>query len=90
MALDEITKDGTSPALHPGAIANLTSDLSHSIVLAPLQLMPANCNVPFNCFEFALGLAGRTEVRLISNFLSSTCCNWEFVAHLVTDRKSVV
>ena len=84
MALNEITKDGTSPTLHPEAIANLASHLPHSIVLAPPRLMPANCSAPFNCFEFALGLAGRTEVRLISHYLSSTRCNGEFVAHLVT------
>jgi hypothetical protein len=37
----------------------------------------------YNCFEFALGLAGQREVRLISKHLPSTFCNSEFAQHLV-------
>jgi hypothetical protein len=37
----------------------------------------------YNCFEFALGLAGQREVRLISIHLPSTFCNSEFAQHLV-------
>ena len=41
-----------------------------------------NWDFPDNCFEFALGLAGRREVRLISKYIPSTCCEANFVQHL--------
>lgn len=66
---------------HPELVTELAAEIQHSIALAP----DAPC-VPtdrYNCFEFALGLAGRREVRLISEYLPSTLCDGRFVQHLV-------
>lgn len=73
--------DEASVDSHPKLIADLAAEIRHSIELAP----DAPC-VPitrYNCFEFALGLAGRREVRLISCYLPSTFCNGSFVQYLV-------
>jgi hypothetical protein len=59
----------------------LASEIPHSIVAAPHRA-PQLPIERYNCFEFALGLAGRNEVRLISHFIPSTCCNGIFVEYL--------
>jgi hypothetical protein len=79
--LQEITC-GTAPVeAHPGLIDALAVDMPHSIQLAPGP--PCLPIAGYNCFEFALGLAGRREVQLISEHLPSTFCNGEFALHLV-------
>ena len=66
---------------HPSLIADLAREVPHSIELAPKV---SNLAIDrYNCFEFALGLAGRPAVRLISEYLPSTFCNASFVQHLV-------
>jgi hypothetical protein len=80
--LQEITC-GTAPVEdHPRLIEALAVEMSHSIRPAP-QPSPCLPIASYNCFEFALGLAGRREVRLISEHLPSTFCNGEFARHLV-------
>lgn len=80
--LDEITcRDKASVDSHPKLIADLAAEIQHSIERAP----DAPC-VPitrYNCFEFALGLVGCREVRLISYYLPSTFCNGSFAQYLV-------
>ena len=66
---------------HPQLIADLAREIPHSIQLAPTA--PGLPIASYNCFEFALGLAGRREVRLISRYLPSTFCNGDFVQTLV-------
>jgi len=73
---------GTAPVEeHPSLIGALAAEMPHSIGLAPQR--PDLPIAGYNCFEFALGLAGRKEVRLISGHLPSTFCNSEFAQHLV-------
>jgi len=80
--LQKIACGGEIPAnAHPQALAELASEIPHSIVAA-LHLAPQLPIERYNCFEFALGLAGRNEVRLISHFIPSTCCNGIFVEYL--------
>ena len=80
--LAEITSTGDALVdSHPQLIADLAREISHSIELAPdVPGLPIRS---YNCFEFALGLAGRREVRLISRHLPSTFCNGDFVQNLV-------
>ena len=66
---------------HPQLIADLAREIPHSIRLAPVG--PDLLVASYNCFEFALGLAGRQEVQLISRYLPSTFCNGDFVQSLV-------
>ncbi len=66
---------------HPQLIADLAREIPHSIELAPA--VPGLPIASYNCFEFALGLAGRREIRLISRYLPSTFCNGDFVQTLV-------
>jgi hypothetical protein len=66
---------------HPRRVAELADQMPHSIELAPhAPCLPIDS---YNCFEFALGLAGRREVRLISEHLPSTFCDGTFVQRLV-------
>ena len=66
---------------HPGLVADLAAEIPHSIELVPGAHCPPTER--YNCFEFALGLAGRREVRLISEHLPSTFCDGSFVQCLV-------
>jgi len=71
----------TAVEAHPGLVAELAVETPHSIQLAP---SPPNLPIAdYNCFEFALGLAGCKEVQLISAYLPSTFCNGTFAEHLV-------
>ncbi len=72
---------GTTVDSHPSLIADLAREVPHSIELAPK--VPYLAIERYNCFEFALGLAGCPAVRLISEYLPSTFCNASFVQHLV-------
>ena len=73
---------------HPRLVADLAAEIPHSIELAPrAPCLPIDC---YNCFEFALGLAGRREVRLISECLPSTFCDGSFVQGLVDSILSPV
>jgi hypothetical protein len=66
---------------HPRLVADLAAEISHSIELAANA--PSLPLRDYNCFEFALGVAGRREVRLIYKYLPSTFCDGSFVQHLV-------
>lgn len=79
--LQEITCGPAPVEAHPSLIAELAIEASHSIQLAPHS--PCVPIAGYNCFEFALGLAGCREVRLIAEYLPSTFCNGEFAEHLV-------
>lgn len=80
--LSQMTSAGeASVDSHPQLIADLAAETSHSIELAPD--VPRVPIAGYNCFEFALGLAGRREVHLISRYLPSTICNGDFVQTLV-------
>jgi len=79
--LQEITF-GTAPVeAHPSLVDALAVEMPHSVQLAPQS--PCLPIADYNCFEFAFGLAGRWEVRLISKHLPSTFCNSEFAQHLL-------
>jgi hypothetical protein len=66
---------------HPRLVADLSAQVPHTIELAPgAPHVPIGC---YNCFEFALGLAGCREVRLISKYLPSTFCDGSFVETLI-------
>lgn len=76
--LQRITGGGEVQAdAHPTLLSALASEIPHSIIAVPHLApdLPIHC---YNCFEFAFGLAGRNEVRLISHFIPSTCCNGVF------------
>jgi len=75
---------------HPIVISDLTIEIPHSIELAPAGFAPALSIDRYNCFEFALGLAGRREVMLISSFVPSTCCNATFVEYLIPSPLTAV
>ena len=82
--LDHITSAGSNQAnAHPKLLSELASEIPHSIILAQSLApdLPIDC---YNCFEFALGLAGRNEVRLSSHYIPSTCCNGAFAEYLAT------
>lgn len=82
--LERITcVDGAQASAHPQLLSELASEIPHSIIVAS-HLAPEFPIDRYNCFEFALGLAGRNEVRLISHYLPSTYCNGVFVGQLVT------
>lgn len=86
--LQEIT-GGTAPVEdHPGLIDALAVEIPHSIQLASQS--PCLPIAGYNCFEFALGLAGQREVRLISEHLPATFCNDEFALHLVASTLNQV
>ena len=79
--LEEVTCGPAPVEAHPSLIAELAVEASHSIQLAPHR--PCVPIAGYNCFEFALGLAGCREVQLIAKHLPSTFCNGEFAEHLV-------
>jgi len=80
--LQEVTCGAAVPVdAQPGVVAELATETPHSIRLAPQCSQTPIAD--YNCFEFALGLAGRREVHLISEHLPSTFCGGEFVQHLV-------
>lgn len=78
---DITCKGEGSVGSHPQLIADLAAEIPHSIELAPdAPSLPIG---RYNCFEYAVGLAGRREVSLISKHLPSTFCNGSFVQHLL-------
>lgn len=79
--LQEIRCGSVPVEAHPSLIAELAVEVSHSIELAPHS--PCVPIASYNCFEFALGLAGCREVQLIAKHLPSTFCSGEFAEHLV-------
>lgn len=73
----------TIPAIdQPDLLAKLTSAFPHSIVPAPSELVPLDPIDSYNCFEFALGVLGRKEVRVIPQFFQATFCGGAFVPYL--------
>lgn len=80
--------DGGDVDQHPQLVAELSQSLPHAIRLAPANLAPAALRNRYNCFEFALGLAGAREVGVIARCFTSTYCNSEFVDYL--SRRSVL
>ena len=80
--LREMTSEAEKPVeSHPRLVAELSAQIPHSIELAPrAPFLPIGS---YNCFEFALGLAGLMEVRLISEHFPSTFCDETFVQRLV-------
>ena len=82
--LDHITSAGSNQAnAHPKLLSELASEIPHSIISAQSLApdLPIDC---YNCFEFVLSLAGCNEVRLISHYIPSTCCNGVFAEYLAT------
>lgn len=79
--LQEITCGSAPVEAHLSLSAELAVEASHSIQLAPHP--PCVPIASYNCFEFALGLAGWREVQLIAKRLPSTFCNGKFAEYLV-------
>lgn len=75
--------DSSDVVRHPQLIAELRESMPHSVRHAPPNLAPALPLDQYNCFEFALGLAGDPNVVRIRSVFGSTSCNTHFADYLV-------
>ncbi|SRR5258706_3204374 len=73
--------DANPVETHPQLISALATDMPHSIVLKS-DRAPELPISAYNCFEFAFGIAGRREIRLVSKYFHSTCCDGAFAEYL--------
>lgn len=80
--LQKITEAGEAVEHHPKLIQELARKIPHSIEHVP-NLGPQIPIACYNCFEFAFGIAGHREVKLISQSFRSTCLNSHFIDYLV-------
>lgn len=79
--LQHITEAGKIVEQHPKLIQDLALKFPHSIEHVPNlgPQIPIDC---YNCFEFALGVAGHRDVKLISQSFRDTCLNSDFIDYL--------
>ena len=75
--------DSSAAVRHPQLIAELRESMPHSVRPAPPDLPPDLPLDQYNCFEFALGLAGDPNVVRIRSIFRETSCNTNFADYLL-------